>query len=296
MIIVILPVQAAEFEVNGTVHQSSPQTPGSRQEHSFRVSVAGDRWNIRLLPTSYTPEENGFSPIIPDYLEAGNNGTNFFSVTSVESGADDPKRPGAITYSAFAVRGEGRIPFGIDPVITGIWWTYASHRYLEKKKVGRIIVPDSALPLRLVGIRMTNDFEVPATWRLNDEAPFLPGYITTSNYVPHFGGRHTFELLLGGTTTNFALAVREWNNVAGLKLPKVAKIEYYYPIRKGDRNNGPIEWKHRSSTTIAASEFKTKVSVVNFVPELPPRSSVMDYRRLSRSPPDDPKSELRSTW
>src|SRR5688572_23954082 len=235
-LLLIGSVNAAEYEVTGTIHKSSPQLPKFRQEYSFRVSVSGERWNIRLLPVSYTSDEDGFTPIIPDFLEAGSDGTNFYSVHSVESyAATEKPRPGVRDHSASAIQGSGRIPFAIDPSITGLWWTYASHQYLKAKKDGRIVVPDSALPLRLAGVHMSNTFEVPATWRLNESPPFLPNYLLTSNYLPR-SRRHTFELLnTAEGTTNFVLSVQEYKDIAELRLPQVTKLNYFYPLRVGDR-------------------------------------------------------------
>lgn len=291
-------IEAAEYEVTGRVHKSSPQFQKFSQEYSFRVSVSGDRWNIRLLPVSYTPDEDGFTPIIPDYLEAGSDGTNFYAVTSHESYAatEKPQR-GVRSHAASAIQGAGRTPFAIDPVITGLWWTYASHQYLKGKKDGRIVLPDSASPLRLAGVHMTNVFEVPAAWRLNEVPPFLPSSLVTSNYLQRSGGRHAFELLPdSGATTNFVLSVQEFREIAGLRLPKVTQLDYFYPHRVGNRKTGPVEAPNNGVTRIVAENFKTTVSVTNFVPALPTNSMVTDYTGLMRSPPDDGRSGFQDEW
>ena len=243
-------INAEEYEVTGTVQKSSPQLQKFSQEYSFRVSVSGERWNIRLLPVSYTPDEDGFTPIIPDHLEAGSDGTNFFAVNSIETfvATLKPER-GVRNHSALGTQGTGRIPFGIDPVITGLWWTYASHRYLKQKTDGRVIVPDSALPLRLAGVHMTTVFEVPAAWRVNEAPPFLPRALVTSNYL-HTAKRHQFELMP----------------------------------------------PHNGVTKIIARDFKTNVSVTNFVPNLPQNSTVTDYTGLMRSPPGDVRCGSRDEW
>jgi hypothetical protein len=290
-------INAEEYEVTGMVQKTSPQLQKFSQEYGFRVSVSGDRWNIRLLPVSYTPDEDGFTPIIPDYLEAGSDGTNFFAATSIETFAATAKaRSGVRNHSASGIQGTGRIPFAIDPVITGLWWTYASHRYLKQKTDGRVFVPDSALPLRLAGVRMTNVFEVPAAWRLNEAPPFLPTTLVTSNYL-HTRRRHLFEVMpAGGPTTNFVLSVQEYKDISGLRLPKVTKLDYFYPHRVGDIKTGIVESPHNGVTKIIARDFSTNVSVTNFVPHLPQNSTVTDYRGLMRSPPDDARSGARDEW
>ena len=297
-LLLIGSVNAAQYEVTGTIRKTSPQLQKFSQEYRFRVSVSGERWNIRLVPLSYTPDEDGFTPIIPDYLDAGSDGTSFFSVHSVESyAATEKPRPGVRNHSASAIQGAGRIPFAIDPPITGLWWTYASHQHLKAKNDGRIVMPDSALPLRLSGVHMTNSFEVPATWRLDEAPPFLPTYLVTSNYLPHSGRRHTFELLsAAGATTNFLLSVREYKEIAGLRLPQVTKLDYFYPERVGDRKTGELKWTHNGVTRIVAGDFKADVSVTNFVPVLPLNSRVMDYTGLTRSPPGEVRNGIRDVW
>jgi hypothetical protein len=158
-------------------------------------------------------------------------------------------------------------------------------------------MPDSASPLRLAGVPMTNVFEVPAGWRLNEAPPFLPTYLVTSNYLPHSGRRRTFELLAAaGATTNFVLSVQEYKDIAGLRLPKVTKLDYFYPHRVGNRKTGAIEAPNNGITRIVAQDFKTNVSVTNFVPTLPRDSTVTDYTGLTRSPPHDGQNGFRDEW
>lgn len=291
----VLTARPQTFEVTGRLDYWSPTYERFKQTFDFRVSVAEMRWHIRLVEVEFQAEDEEFSRIPPDYVEAGSDGTNFYMVTSVESSAPQRARQGSVNPAAFAVQGPGTVPFGVNSPqasINHLWWTYASHRYLKTNNSGRIIDPNAPRPTaKERGVEITNDFRVPARWILQGVAPNLPVLLVASNYTFTRGGRYT-PLPTNVAQTNFLLRVAEFESIGAMHLPKRGMLEINYWAGTAMVAGARVR--------IDGREFKTNLTISSFVPKLPKGSMITDYTGLSlRTTPLEmvqAKSLLRDRW
>ena len=212
---------------------------------TFIMQVIGCKWKIRIKRS----EQNS-----PDYTEIGWDGTNLFSVTSMESNYKKLQNEGkTIRNVATAYIGNDEIYRSVfDPELAMVWLTFGSRCYFDSKKQGDLLEPVITYDRR-GAIEWRK--EIPlyrARWVRQTHFPFLP---TAVFYIEDLGSK---------TFTNSAFRVSSFLSFENRQYPKTSTLETFQFMEQSNSITPQLKLfsKYELSLTtihdITASDFSAR--------------------------------------
>jgi hypothetical protein len=183
---------------------------------TFSMRVDGCNWNIRIKRAL---------PDAPDYTEIGWDGTNLFSVTSMESNYKKLTKEGKkIVNVATAYLGKDEIYRSVfDPEFAMIWLTYGSKCYFDNKKQGDFLEPVIAYDSHGAIERRSKTPLYRSAWKRQGQFPFLPTEVIYLEAQSHFN-----------TFTNSLFQVTSFTSYEGQEYPKTATLETYQFLQQSN--------------------------------------------------------------
>ena len=232
---------AADFAVHGTFKMVIPQGVVARSNECvgyFSATIQENKWSIR---TKRTDEDD-------DYFEDVCDGTNVYSVSSMESWVRKRQEKG---LKVGVNTGEGIITPGAFPHNSPeqnkiLWLAFASSKYLAKSNTGQVppIATHSSRRAYLYG------FTQLAFWELNKMSPNLPAYVLIfddgrvrrwkdedSGFLISPPQESSWRGPYVAGFTNGILSVKGYKTYGQLFLPQTIEFNVFVPAREGATTN-----------------------------------------------------------
>lgn len=252
-----------EFVAQGTINYQVLSYDGSvfvEQDDLFTVSVKNCEWHIKKIPTRFL--KNGKEQPLAEYGVASSDSTNFYQVASFKRIVSTQQQK----TEAFDGRiGPGAVPFGLsDPKYIVLWYAFGSGCYFPALTNNQVNPPTILKSEEMYA----QGFRVTAHWELENDLPFLPKFIAFEAPEAHQTMTAGAEK---GHLTNCVFTVQEFANQFGLVLPKIVTVNYFgwHPLI-------PTTIIPTSRMRIVVSNFRARVAIENFKPEIPEPAVISD--------------------
>jgi hypothetical protein len=232
----------------------------------FDVSVKECKWLIKVVETKRLRGGKEIR-VSADYAIASTDGTNVYWVESAES---LKREHPAVKNAGNGKVASGTAPQDIDTIMIALWYVFGSSCYFDS-------VTDEYIPslFSFEGKEFFgSDTRAKAVWRRDSMPPRLPAAIAFSDFN-RFRSEQGSNAAHLPAVTNAYLEVLETTNCAGLRLPLKATLKQYDVL---EDSYGAKTLIYRALTQVKVRSITTRVPVVSFVPQLPPKSFVCDLR------------------
>ena len=244
------PATAANYAIHAQGNLRSigewPRFGYWTNEYSFTADVAGDKWRFRLVPlhpdysTRRSKVIRGTSfDMTPDQILAYSDGTNFCWSSSFNAHWTKMMERGDVKVrqvKEFPMGGSGAIPYTAQREITGLFYAYASHLYLQKLGQPGFIDPLSEMRGEKPAA-LTDNIEPPTRWKLLPQAPGLPLFLLNMRNSNWVGARYRMSgnvisaaretkesIEPKAPHTNLVYEVTETKEVGGFLIPKESRL------------------------------------------------------------------------
>jgi hypothetical protein len=263
--------------VSRTIHASDIGKGDMNDTYDFDLMVIGCLWKIRVARTG--------GPF--DYLEAGTDGTNVFTLLNMETEVARQNSEGEQTGANIAIGTilPGNIPLEADSfAIPVLWLAYASGCYFETNRTSQI---PTIFP---TGLKNPYTFSAmwAATWSLQASSPSLPVDLVCY----HDGSVDWWENpTLGPWTkaptraelpppysigyTNFVYQTLAVTNLDGLDVPLQFRIIRFVPNSEGG-SNGALRVNVSIEGRLTYAEMVQHPP--STLPDIPGKTLSADYR------------------
>jgi hypothetical protein len=283
---------ATTFSTEGLVRHS---TPFYEERLSFRMTLDGDAWNVRMLRVQMErfPQKRSQMPGIQfdDTLgyryEASCDGRAVYYLSGPPAAFD-----AAITNSfPTGAIANGAVPYGItDYRLMLLWYLFGSRQHLAASRSNLIISP--LVHAGAPSARPSETFYRMAFWRTADLAGGFPAEIAFTTFSQ--SDLANAEVGSARLSTNCTLRVLESTNVGGFAFPRQAHVQIFRQHSTGHSGRASVQQEIEIVTTnvVLASLDPT------FVLALPKPAVISDLRVLAgtNAKPAKAVSMLLPAW
>jgi len=273
---IILPLavfsvaKGQDFEAVGTLESRSYLGTNIFSEfiYDFQFSVSDCQWflhaKIRESRMGGILQTNNF-----DYIEAGFDGRQVYSVTSLETFAKNHPNPQAHNV-AVGDLSEGSVPVDLNPFINDLWLGFGSSCYFAS------LTNSWLYPVYLTreaAKTVNGRFAVKGFWNLLPGEKSLPSSVVFTFEFEGKVSKQNYETWM--KHTNAVFAVEQYTNVDGFVTPTEFMVNLY-------NQDGSLLRESR----VSASVSKKTSREASFIPKLPGKTPISDQRFANPSNPD----------
>jgi hypothetical protein len=277
------------YELSGSIEEHHTRA-GFRRTSRFTLSALGSRWFIRIEPVNWPSalpylEGTNAAVSVPQYIESGSDGLEFFQVVRAGQRGSDRRAP---RNAALARRGPGPVPYAVEDAVLALWYTFASGHVLASA-TNDSIYPLESFPLTAY---QHQDPRVSGRWTLADEYPFLPRALTCGGYTLAYQSGAFRLSHQAHFSTNVVLISGGLKRLEGVALPEKTTIEYYGLSSKRTSVGGTL----KKRTIICAENVTRPCSRTRFRPDLPASSTLTELAFLTNAVPRPATVLFANEW
>jgi hypothetical protein len=273
-------VAGQDYEAVGTLESRSYLGTNIFAEYiyDFHFSVSDCQWflhaKIRESQMGGILQTNNF-----DYIEAGFDGRQIYSVTSLETFAKNHPNSQAKNVAVGDLI-EGNVPVDLDPFINDLWLGFGSSCYFAS------LTNSWLYPVYLTreaAKTVNGRFAVKGYWNLLPGEKSLPSSVVFTFEFEGKASKPNYETWMKHTNAMFA--VEQYTNVDGFVTPTEFMVNLY-------NQDGSLLRESR----VSASVSKKSSREASFIPKLPGKTPISDQRLANSSKPDLTVDYLATNW
>ena len=255
--------------------------PEPDRSSEFTICVGQKIWELTMTPV----EKGGV-----DFARFTFDGTQLYNFADIETLIANSKAKGTLQtpVSGRENLGTAIVSYNETPnnwdYADGagqIWLAYASSRYFQNLTNNRVVFPwiwkstNGFVTPTADSFQGKDTEQLPADWKLQEGAPYLPEYISYTGRVAGF------------SFTNAQLAARSFTNFQNLLLPVDSALTIYVPAIQ------PRTMRPFMRYSIKATAFRSETKTFQLPPPVPVLTGVTDFRF---SGPKDPNPKNPASY